>query len=303
MKQNCNLLLLLIALCHFACKQPDKPQPPSFKSVIGIHYTEVRRTFKNGVIFNGQGFQLAPDWRFTFVSADSINIYSPEKKRFFNCPVIFDHDSVFNIAWAWLKLRKLTKDSIKFQVLHVENKVIIDDRSNLYMTVYADDYIKNKLHTDAQTLQKPTRLDTLFIKAKIALAARNPDSAFAATQQPVLKTKSPLLTIKRVQAQADSTDSTDPKVDYINPEYNITINKAYKDFNYSFVAIVDAVGTLHFWRSTVIPIDKDFEAWQNRMMTGIVNGYLKLYLNITPGKTLGLPHNSFVILNVTGKAG
>lgn len=303
MKRNCNLLLLLITLYFSACKQPDKPQHPSFKSVIGIHYTEVRRTFKNGVIFNGQGFQLAPDWRFTFVSADSINIYSPEKKRFFNCPVIFDHDSVFNIAWAWLKLRKLTKDSIKFQVLHVENKVIIDDRSNLYMTVYADDYIKNKLHTDAQTLQRPRRADTLFIKAKIALANRNPDSAFAATDQPVLKSKSALCIIKRVAEPADSAASTDPRVDYINPEYNITISKAYKDFNYSFVAIVDASGTLHFWRSTVIPIDKDFEAWQNRMMTGIVNGYLKLYLSITPGKTLGLPHNSFVILNVTGKAG
>ncbi|WP_448701593.1 hypothetical protein ACFGVR_05215 [Mucilaginibacter sp. AW1-3] len=302
MKQNCNLLILIIALFHFSCKQPQKPQP-SFKSVIGIHYTEVRRTFKSGVIFNGQGFQLAPDWRFTFVSADSINIYSPEKKRFFNCPVIFDHDSVFNIAWAWLKLRKLTKDSIKFQVLHVENKVIIDDRSNLYMTIYSDDYIKNKLHTDAQTLQKPTRKDTLFIKAKIAQATQIPDSSFAGTEQPVLKSKSPLLIISRVEAPADSAESTDPKADYINPEYNVTINKAYKDFHYSLVATVDALGQLHFWRSTVIPIDKDFEIWQNRMMTGIVNGYLKLYLNITPGKTLGIPHNSFVILNITGRAG
>jgi len=302
MKRNCNLLLLFISLFHFSCKQPDKPQP-SFKSVIGIHYTEVRRTFKNGVIFNGQGFQLAPDWRFTFVSTDSINIYSPVKKRFFNCPVIFDHDSVFNIAWAWLKLKKLTKDSIKFQVLHVENKVIIDDRSNLYMTIYSDDYIKNKLHTDAQILQKPTQGDTLFIKTKIALANRIPDSSFAGTEQPILKSKSPLLTIKRVETPVDSAESTDPKADYINPEYNITITKAYKNFNYSFVATVDAFGQLHFWRSTIIPVDKDFEIWQNRMMTGIVNGYLKLYLTVSPGKTLGLPHNSFVILNVTGKAG
>ncbi|OCX50270.1 hypothetical protein BEL04_23460 [Mucilaginibacter sp. PPCGB 2223] len=303
MKRFCNLFIFTIAAFCLSCKQPAKVEHPSFKSVIGIHYTEVRRTFKNGVIFNGQGFQLAPDWRFTFVSADSINIYSPEKKRFFNCPVIFDHDSVFNIAWAWLKLKKLTKDSIKFQVLHVENKVIIDDRSNLYMTVYSDDYIKNKLHTDAQTLQRPRRIDTLFIKAKIAQAVRNPDSSFAGAEQPVIKSKSPLLTIKRVEAPVDSAVSTDPKADYINPEYDITINKAYKDFNYSFVVIVDAAGAVHFWRSTIVPVDKDFETWQNRMMTGIVNGYLKLYLNVTPGKTLGLPHNSFVVLNVTGKSG
>lgn len=302
MKQNCNLLFLFIALFHFSCKQPDKPQP-SFKSVIGIHYTEVRRTFKNGVIFNSQGFQLAPDWRFTFVSADSINIYSPEKKRFFNCPVIFDHDSVFNIAWAWLKLRKLTKDSIKFQVLHVENKVVIDDRSNLYMTIYSDDYIKNKLHTDAQTLQQPTRADTLFIKAKIALANRFPDSSFAATDQPRLKSKSPLLTIQREKASVDSVDSTDPHPDYINPEYNITVTKAYKDFYYSFIITVDALGQMHFWRSTTIAMDEAFEATRIRIMNGIISGYLKHYLDITPGKTLGLPHNSFVILNVTGKAG
>jgi hypothetical protein len=302
MKRNCNLLLLFIAIFHFSCKQPDKPTP-SFKSVIGIHYTEVRRTFKNGVVFNSQGFQLAPDWRFTFVSADSINIYSPEKKRFFNCPVIFDHDSVFNIAWAWLKLKKLTKDSIKFQVLHVENKVIIDDRSNLYMTVYSDDYIKNKLHTDAQTLQKPTRKDTLFIKTKIALAERFPDSSFAGTEQPVLKSKSPLLTINRLEEPVDSAETTDPKVDYINPEYNITISKAYKDFYYSFVVTVDDKGGMHFWRQTNISVDAEFTAAANRMITGIINGYLKLYLAVLPGKTLGLPHNTFVILNVTGKAG
>jgi len=302
MKRFCNLFIFIAVVLCASCKQPPA-EHPSFKSVIGIHYTEVRRTFQNGVVFNGQGFQLAPDWRFTFVSADSINIYSPEKKRFFNCPVIFDHDSVFNIAWAWLKLKRLTKDSIKFQVLHVENKVVIDDRSNLYMTIYADDYIKNKLHTDAQTLQKPTRKDTAFIKAKIVLATRNPDSSFAGTQQPVLKSKSPLLTISRVETPVDSAVSTDPKADYINPEYNITIKKAYKDFNYSFVAIVDALGAIHFWRSTVIPIDKDFEIWQNRMMTGIVNGYLKRYLTATQGKTLDIPHNSFVVLNISGKAG
>ena len=138
MKRNSNLLLLLTAALFFGCGQPAKQvvvQHPSFKSVIGIHFTEVRRVFKNGTIFNDQGFQLAPDWRFTFVSPDSINIYSPEKKRFLNCPVIFDHDSVFNVAWAWLKLRKLSKDSIVFQVLHVESKVIMYDKSNISMTV------------------------------------------------------------------------------------------------------------------------------------------------------------------------
>jgi len=35
-------------------------------------------------------------------------------------------------------------------------------------------------------------------------------------------------------------------------------------------------------------------------MKGITDSYLKLYLNVTPGKTLGIPHNTIVILNVTG---
>jgi hypothetical protein len=77
MKQNCNLLLLIITTLLLSCNQPLKQSKPhaSFNSVMGIHFTEVRRTFKNGVIFNGQGFQLAPDWSLTFVSKDSVNIY------------------------------------------------------------------------------------------------------------------------------------------------------------------------------------------------------------------------------------
>ncbi len=299
------LLLILVVFIYASCNQTKKAatEHPSFKSVIGIHFTEVRRTFKSGVIFNGQGFQLAPDWRFTFISADSINIYSPAKKRFFNCPVIFDHDSVFNVAWAWLKLRKLSKDSIKFQVLEVEDKVISDDKSDMYMTIYSDGFIKNKLHTDAQTLQKPRRIDSAYIRTKIALAQRNPDSSFAATDQPVLTSKSPMLTIKKLEPPIDSAESTDPRPNYINPEYNVNISKAYKDFYYSFIIVVDPTGGMHFWRSTTISMDKDFEAMTIRMMNGIMNGYLKLYLQITPGKTLDMPHNSFVILNVRGKAG
>jgi hypothetical protein len=216
--------------------------------------------------------------------------------------VIFDHDSVFNVAWAWLKLRKLNKDSIVFQVLEVEDKKVIDDRSNMYMTLYADDYIQNKLHSDVQTLQLPRRLDTLFIKKKIALAERLPDSSFAATRQPTLISKSKLLGIKRKVEAVDSAESTDKRPDYINPEYDVTISKAYKDFYYSFIVIINAKGEMNFWRSTTISLDKGFEAAGIRMMTGIMNGYLKHYLTITPGTTLGIPHNTFVILNVTGKA-
>ena len=62
------------------------------KSIRGIGYTEVKRTFDNGLSFSPVGFQLVPEWRITFIK-DSVNIFSPKKNRFLNAPVVFDHDS------------------------------------------------------------------------------------------------------------------------------------------------------------------------------------------------------------------
>jgi hypothetical protein len=47
-------------------------------------------------------------------------------------------------------------------------------------------------------------------------------------------------------------------------------------------------------------MEPEFKAQTLRAMQGIVDGYHKLYLNLTPGKTLGLPHSSVIILNVWG---
>lgn len=297
------IILLFICFVFTACNQStqgDQGQP-SFKSVMGIRFTEVRRTVKTGVAFNKIGFYLEPSWKLTFVSADSVYIYSPEKKRFFNCPVIFDHDSIFNIAWAWIKVKKVTKDSLKFQVLEVENKQIMANKSRLFMTLYSDAYIKNVLHSTAEALQRPTHADTAYIKLKTKQAAQHPDSAFAALQPVSLTSKSPAIRVKQMEVQAEPLNDIDIAENYLSPEFNIAITKAYDNFDYSFSAIVDQDGQLHFGKSLIAQDwAPEFKDAQIRVMTAIMNGYLKHYLAITPGKTLGIAHASKIILHVKG---
>lgn len=300
MRKRYFLVFIFILLIGAACKQNPASNHPSFKSVFGIRFTEVKRVFTNGLSFAQNGYQMHPDWQLTFVSTDSVNIYSPGKKRFLNCPVAFDHDSVFNVAWAWIKLRKICKDSMVFQVLHVENQVISDTKSNMFMTLYSDDYIKNKLHTTAQALQHPSRLDTQYIKKRIAQVNNITDSAFSATQQPLLKSKSALVLLKQVLAPVDSTSMEDPIPTYMLPEYNVVISKAYEDFDYSFSVIVDAKGDMQFYRSTTVMMP-EFAERTKKTIRAIIAGYLKHGIDVTPGKTLGMPHASTILLNVQGK--
>lgn len=299
-------LLATIAIAFTACKQKPAPVKPklSFKLVHGIRFTEVRRSFKSGLSFSDQGFQLEPDWKFTFVSDDSIYIYSPEKHKFFNCPVIFDHDSIFNIAWAWMRVKKVTKDSIKFQVLEVEDKAILDDKSVVYMTLYSDNYIKNVLHTDSATLVKPSRQDTAYIKHKTQMANADPKYAFSARVPATLTSNSPLLTVQKTSAVKSELDNITIADDYLTPGFNIVIHKAYEDFNYPYVILVDSKGGLQFNKSQIdMSMSPEFAESQKRILTAITNGYLKHYLKVTPGTTLGIPHASKILVNVKGIKG
>lgn len=301
-----SLILLLGSAILFSCRQKTAPvkAKPSFKLVHGIPFTEVRRTFKSGVSFSEQGFQLEPDWKFTIISEDSINIYSPEKKRFFNCPIIFDHDSIFNIAWAWMRIKKVTKDSIKFQVLEVEDKVILNEKSVVYMTLYSDNYIKNVLHTDSATLVKPNRQDTLYIKHKTQMADADPKYAFSARIPATLTSTSPLVTVQKTNVTKDVLRNITIADDYLTPEFNIVIRKAYQDFNYPYVILVDSKGVLHFSKSQLdMSISPEFAKSQEKILTAITNGYLKHYLKVTPGTTLGIPHASKILVNVKGIKG
>ncbi|MDB5130716.1 MAG: hypothetical protein JWR02_465 [Mucilaginibacter sp.] len=265
----------------------------------GIKYTEVKRTFDNGLSFSPVGYQLVPEWRISFPSRDSVNIYSPKKGRFLNAPVVFDHDSIFNVAWAWLKLKYIKKDSIQFMVLHVSDNIIHDEKTHVYMTFYTNDYIRNVLHSDTLKLRRPTRRDTQYIQAKTLLAARIPDSAFAGTSPAVLKPKSPLISVKKETVPPEDVNGGSVYDDYLSPTYDIVIHRAYEDFSYSYTAFVDEKGVITFRKSTIF-LNPEFVVPYNSAMKGITNGYLKLYLDVTPGKTLGIPHRSIIFLNVVG---
>ena len=268
-----------------------------FKFVKGIKYTEVSRKFDNGLSFSPFGYQLEPQWQISFPSIDSVNIYSPRLGHFINAPVMFDHDSIFNIAWAWLKLEYINKDSIKFKVIHVDEDTIINEPVHVFMKFYSNNYIK-KLHTTARKLWKPTVQDTLYIKTKTYVANKILDSAFAGTTPASIQSKSPLVTVqKETIREGDINGATYDN--YMSPTYNIVIYNAFMDFSYSFLAYVDCKGHLTFWRSLTLLMPETRESIINTMK-GITTGYLKYYLKIRPGSTLGIPHASIVFLNVVG---
>jgi len=269
------------------------------KKIRGIKYTEVKRTFDNGLSFSPVGYQLTPEWRISFPSIDSVNIYSPQKGKFLNAPVVFDHDSIFNVAWAWLKLKYIKKDSIQFMVLHVTDRVINDEKVHVFMTFYTNDYIKNVLHADTNKLRAPSRKDTLYIKAKSATANKILDSAFAGTEPPVLRSKSALVGVKKETVPPDDPNGGKIYDEYLSPTYDVVIHHAYDDFSYSYTAFVDERGIITFRKSTTY-ISPEFRKSYTDAMKGITDGYLKLYLDVTPAKTLGIPHTSIIFLNVTG---
>ncbi|MGV8878058.1 MAG: hypothetical protein ACOH2A_03400 [Sphingobacteriaceae bacterium] len=292
-------------ILHVACSQPprEKEKPRlSFKIIHGIKFTEVKRVFDSGYSFSENGYQLEPSWKLTIVSDDSVNIFSPTKKAFVNLPITFDHDAVFNIAWAWLRVKELTKDSIKFQVIKISGKEIIKKGPAIFMTLYANAYIKNKLKTDAQTLMRPTRRDTLFVREKASLANADFNVLFAARKPAALKSKSSLLIIDKVKVKGIGLENVVPEDEYLSPEYDLAIFNAYKNFDYSFSVIVDEKGQMHFGNS-LVALSAEFRSSHLRIMKGILDGYVRHFVHVTAGETLGIPHTSKIILNVKGIKG
>jgi hypothetical protein len=268
-------------------------------TIKGISYTEVARKFDNGLSFSPVGYQLVPEWRISFPSNDSVNIFSPKKQRFLNAPVVFDHDSIFNVAWAWLKLKHLSKDSLKFMVLHVVDDTIVAEKTHVFMTFYSNDYIKNALLSDTNKLWMPSAKDTTYIKQKVDKANASLTDAFAGTQPATLISRTPLLDIKKKLAKDDEVNGAKSYDDYLSPTFDITIHHAYTDFSYSYTAFVDEHGTITF-RKSIIFLYPEFVKPYSEAMKGITNSYLKLYLNVTPAKTLGMAHSSIIFLNVVG---
>ncbi len=291
------LSILTVILSFTSCvKEEERKNTPSWKEAWNVSFTEVRRTFESGVVFNDFGYQLKPDWRFKILSDTSVSIYSPKLNRVTTAHIQFDHDSIYNFAWAWLRVRKLSKDSILFQVMKVKDKRVLRKQSNIYMTLYSDDYIKYKLKKKIADLVKPNSQDSIFIKDKIQLANADTSKAFPAHEQAILKSKSSLLTIKKISASDnDMHDVFDPFL----PEYDITIKKSYKPFNYSFSVVINQEGKLLFRRSRIF-IMPEFQDRIKSTIRGIINGYLSAYLDTHPGKTFGIPHSTIVFMNVRG---
>jgi len=307
--KNTNILrftIILLCLLNVACNRVKVPPPPpkakpiSFKSIAGISYTEVRRRLASGLSFDNQGFETEPSYQITFLANDSASVYSPDKQAFINFLVFLEPDSIFNVARSYFKMKHMSKDSLLLQVLQVEGDTLHMKRSLVYMTFYSNNYLKNVLHTDAATLGKPDRRDTLYILKKSALANKTIDSAFAARQPATIVSKNPLAIVQKVGKSADVMNNYDPSDAYMNPEFNITINKAYEDFSYSFSAFVDDKGQLHFDRS-LIDIMPEYKVSTINTIKAIIDGYLKFYLVVKPGSTLGIVHASRVILNVVGR--
>jgi len=298
------LLAVLNCSCHRVKPQPQSPvdKPISFKSIANIPFTEVHRRLYTGLSFDKNGYQAEPSYKITFLTNDSATIYSPAKKRFFNFLVFMEKDSIFDVAGSFFKLMYMNKDSLKLQVLEVESDTAHLTRSLVYMTFYANNYIKNVLHTDAATLGRPNRRDTVFIKNKSEIANKIPDSAFAARQPVTITSKSPLVTVQNKTEVQDGLNEFDADDAYMSPEFDININKAYENFSYSFVIFVDDKGQMIFDRS-IDYIMPEYKASTIQTLKGIIDGYLKFYLSVTPGSTLGIRHTSIVILNVVGRKG
>ncbi|MCJ8210535.1 hypothetical protein MUY27_12525 [Mucilaginibacter sp. RS28] len=301
-----NLVLMVgMSSCKRKCKGSamgcEERLIISFKPVENIDYTEVYRRMKNGLSFNKYGYQLEPQWKLKFVSADSARIYSPIKKQFINFPLTRGYDSIFNTARTWYKVRKMSRDSLVLEILKFQGDSIDVSGNQVFMTFYANDYIK-KLHTDSATLRRPSRRDTLFVKQLVAKANTNPDSAFAARQPVVLTTKSPLVKIEQRHTEPSLMNNFDSSDDYLDPEFYITINKAYKDFNYSFTVKVDTAGKMTYGIPLIAFQEEDYKKSYLRLSEAVMNTYLKYYLQVTPGSTLGMPHTSVISLHVKGIA-
>jgi len=296
------LFVLFISLTHLSCQHYTRPGL-HFGDYKNITYTEVKRAFDNGLVFDKQGYQLSPVWKFHFVSDDSVQVFSPKKQRYYGFHVYYDHDEIFSMIDSWLQLQKMNGDSIVFRSLRVneQKQILMDDEgSKVFMTFYSENYLKKKNAEAVKKMGMPTAKDTVFIRQRSNMANAHPDSAFSAREPAVFKSTSPYVTAERVVNKGDPFSDLDPDEDYLYPEYTITVHHAYEDFAYLFSAFVDEKGKVTFRRSQ-IPYSKEFEASYDNAIREILAGYVARYVQVIPGNTLGIPHTSIITINLTGK--
>ncbi|MDR6783568.1 hypothetical protein ABIE26_003113 [Pedobacter africanus] len=273
-----------------------------FDPIIGIKFYEVKRRFSTGLSFNEIGFQQEPSWIIQFKSRDTIAAYSPQFDRMQNFYLHFDHKDVYNFAKEWFRIKKISKDSLVFQRLHLTGREISKDiRSDVNLTWYSEDYINRVLKTTAAELQRPTRADTLYIQKladKSAAEPGNAKTAFGARQPVEFIPLSKIIRVKKIST-VDKLLGRTESYDYLFPRYRIDIANAYDNFGYDFSAVVDAGGKIHLG-SFHTSIKENYEP-RKKTLEAIINVYLQNLLKVVPGKTLGIPHSSEINLVVTGQ--
>ncbi|SDG87248.1 hypothetical protein SAMN05421827_11267 [Pedobacter terrae] len=293
--------VLMLSACNYGAKTSNPTlRDFTFEPVKGIRYVEVKRRFKDGYSFNRDGFMQKPSWIIEVVKEDTMAAWSPQKNRMQNFYLQYDHGNVYNFAAEFFKVKHISKDSLVFQRIQVDGKVIAADvRSDVNMTFYAQDYIKNKLKARAEELQKPTKADTAFIEKRSAQVNANSDSAFAAINPVQFIPKSKIAKVEKIST-VDRTNNRTEAYDYMFPQYIIRIGRAYKDFAYQVAAVVDFQGGIHV--KTVYNILPENAEAKKKVAQGIADIYVRNLFDVAPGTTLGIPHNSEITLTMIGKA-
>lgn len=273
-----------------------------FSSIIGIEFYEVKRRFSTGLSFNEMGFQQEPTWMIQFKSNDTVSAWSPQKQRMQPFYIIFDHGNVYNFAKEYFRIKKISKDSLLLQRLHLKGKEISSDiRSDVNIVYYSKDYIENTLKTTVKELQKPTPADTAYIKNLVAKSNQDPSNAktsFAGRQPVIFTPVSPAVTATKISTVNPLMGRTE-SYDYLFPKYRIQISKAYQDFAYELSVVVDARGKIHL--TTLYFIQPEYLESKKKAVQGILDIYVKNLVKVTPGSTLGMPHSSEIKLILVGK--
>ncbi len=303
-------IVAFLSASLYSCNNNDAPSKAkktaaktrlSFESIKGIRFEEVKRRFSNGLSFDSIGFQQEPSWIIEFVSSDSIRAYSPQKKAMQGFHLHYDHGDVYNFAKEWFRIKSASKDSVVMQRLYVKGREIAKDiRSDVNLTFYAQHYIKDTLKTTAAVLQRPSAKDTAFIQGLSDRANRHSthrDSVFAGRQPVLLTPKSKLISVEKLTS-VDVLNGKTEAYDYLYPSYRLVIQKAYKDFGYTFTVLVDEHGKMTLGTFTgAIP---EFYEVRKKVLAGIISVYLQNLLTIKPGKTLGIAHASEITVTVKG---
>lgn len=294
------LLILIFSSCTRTKSTDATLRDFTFAPVKGIRYQEVKRRFSDNLSFNKDGFMQEPSWIIEVAAEDTMMAWSPQKQVMQKFYLQYDHGNVYNFAEEFFKVKHISKDSLVFQRVQVDGKVIAADiRSDVNMTFYAQNYIKNRLKIPAADLQKPSKADTLFIKQRAAEVNVNSDSAFAARIPVQFIPKSKIVTVEKIST-VDKLAKRTAAYDYMYPQYRIVINRAYKDFAYQCSAIVDANGTIRV-QNVYGVLPEDAEP-RKKVIQGVADIYIRNLFKVIPGSSLNISHNSEITLSIIGKS-